>query len=251
MPLGQNVGLYSQANTAGVLQSKVPGIAVGGFDPTLYGTVAGWYKADALVLSNGATVSSWTDSSSSNIPFATDRGAATFQTNQQNGLPAVSFGGAASLVRNGMSFNGFCVATVFKRLDATISVLLAADDNVNQTYNTPNTFLAGFGNGATLGIGHNSAYNSGSNLATTQYYIHITNCDNAGNMASYVNGSPYVTVTTGSGVGTSVKLRLAYRLDTTGYFTGYIGETIIYNTGLTSTNITNLSNKLNQKWGIY
>lgn len=59
-------------------------------------TPAGWWKADALVLSDGAAVSSWADSSGNGRSLTDDANAAqrpTFHTNVQNSLGGVQFDG--------------------------------------------------------------------------------------------------------------------------------------------------------------
>jgi len=221
------------------------------FDPAKIGTLAGWYKADTLNLGNNAPVSSWADSNgSSNTPFATDTGTAVLQTNQQNGLPTVYFNGASSLVRPGMTFNGFCVGIVFKFASPN-GMLLMGDDNVNQTFANPNTFMAGYGSTNAFGIAHNNVYAQGSALLTTKYYSYIVNCDSNGVMTSFVNGASDTSIITSSGSGTCVKLRLAFRVDNNQYGVVSIGEAVIYKTGLITSNVASLNTYLFNKWAIY
>jgi hypothetical protein len=62
------------------------------FDPNLYGqgTLKAWFKADSLALADGASVSTWLDSSA-NGNNATAGTAPTFKVGVQNGKPGVLF----------------------------------------------------------------------------------------------------------------------------------------------------------------
>lgn len=69
----------------------------GAFTPASLPNLTAWYKADALVLSNADPVASWTDSSGAgNHIVGTLLQRPTYNTNVQNGLPAVTFDGVAN-----------------------------------------------------------------------------------------------------------------------------------------------------------
>jgi len=59
--------------------------------PDALGGLAMWLKADALPLADGATVSTWTDSSSNARNATLAQGAPVFASNQLNGKPVVRF----------------------------------------------------------------------------------------------------------------------------------------------------------------
>lgn len=65
------------------------------FTPASIAGMEAWFKADALALSDGAAVSSWTDSSIFARPAvqATGGNQPTFQTNELNSLPVIRFDG--------------------------------------------------------------------------------------------------------------------------------------------------------------
>jgi hypothetical protein len=63
--------------------------------PTQVANLSSWYKADALSLADGATVSSWVDSSGNGRSFTA--GNAVYKTNIINGLPVVRISGSQSV----------------------------------------------------------------------------------------------------------------------------------------------------------
>jgi hypothetical protein len=65
------------------------------FAPTDLSGLIGWFKADSLALSNGAAVATWTDLAPAphDLSQATGANQPTYNTNQINGLPAVTFDG--------------------------------------------------------------------------------------------------------------------------------------------------------------
>jgi hypothetical protein len=90
----------------------------------LSGLVA-WYKADALALSDGAAVTSWTDSSASGanpLVQAVAPAQPVFKTAILNGLPVVRFNGTAQgLVTAGnLSLSTFSVFVVFRATNSGI-----------------------------------------------------------------------------------------------------------------------------------
>jgi hypothetical protein len=77
------------------------------FDPADYGTVMGWYKADAITGKNdGDTITTWEDSSAANndLTQATDTKRPLYKTAIQNGLPVVRFDGAGDFLQKVFTF---------------------------------------------------------------------------------------------------------------------------------------------------
>lgn len=103
--LSYEIELWNPAGTS-LVWVKVPSLAKGGSivaywgNPTASATVmpnslgglAMWLKADSLTLTDGATVSAWTDSSGNSRNATLSQGAPTFETNELNGKPVVRFG---------------------------------------------------------------------------------------------------------------------------------------------------------------
>jgi hypothetical protein len=76
----------------------------GGFDPSSLGNLSSWFKADALGLSNGATVTSWTDSAGGNTLNGYG-GTPTYNASdaQFGNMPSVSFNGSSFLYKSSPS----------------------------------------------------------------------------------------------------------------------------------------------------
>jgi hypothetical protein len=72
------------------------------FDPTAYGTVVAWYKADAITGKvDGDALSAWNDSSAAghNLAQATGSKQPLYKTGIQNGLPVVRFDGVDDFLK--------------------------------------------------------------------------------------------------------------------------------------------------------
>lgn len=91
--------------------------------PTDFATPVMWLKADALALSDGDPVATWTDSSGSanHVTQATAGKRPSFQTNEINSLPVVRFDGGDCLADASVSISTFSIFAVFR---ATASGLL-------------------------------------------------------------------------------------------------------------------------------
>jgi hypothetical protein len=76
--------------------------AAGEFDPSSLGNLSAWYKVDALGLSNGATVTSWVDSSGTGNDMNSYSGTPTYNASDAEfgGMPSVSFNGSSYLYKN-------------------------------------------------------------------------------------------------------------------------------------------------------
>jgi len=94
--------------------------AASGYSPATDGNVFEWLKADAIGQGNNTAVSTWTASTGVNV-VNPNSGATqpTFETSQQNGLPAVAFNGAnATYLATSSTFTSqaqpFTIVLVFK-----------------------------------------------------------------------------------------------------------------------------------------
>ena len=99
-------------------------LAQGSYTPSSDTNVFAWFKADALTLSNGAPVASWSPSGGTMTQALVQTSVSnqpTFQTNQQSGLPAVLFDGVTSFLTNATWFDQpqpFTLVLVYKYLGA-------------------------------------------------------------------------------------------------------------------------------------
>lgn len=134
------------------------------FDPTLYGTLARWYKADAQSFTDGQLIASLADSSA-NLDPAVQTDAAqqpAFRTNVVNGLPAIRFDGGRVLTFTGVSSAAGTVFIVARKFPiANSSVVIS---------HSGNTGVVG---GGFLSIA--TAADSGTPFAQTQTYQNSTN----------------------------------------------------------------------------
>lgn len=84
-------------------------------DPSTYSPYF-WLKADALSLTNGDPVTTWTDSSGNSRDFgqATAGKKPTYNTGMINGLPGVNFDGGDCLTRASVAISTFTFIVVFQ-----------------------------------------------------------------------------------------------------------------------------------------
>lgn len=102
--------------------------------PNTPGTLVEWLKADALSLSSGASVATWTANAGNNAT-ATGAQEPTFITNNQNGLPIVRFNGSSNKMATasfGAQVQPFTVAMAF-RDNGTGANEIFFDDIVSST----------------------------------------------------------------------------------------------------------------------
>lgn len=103
----------------GALSSEVSGTPVAsGSLPTVSVAASQWFKADALALSDGASVASWTDSAASPQPVAQATGGnqPIFKTNIVAGKPVVRFDGVNDVLSGGKAWTqGFTVLAVVRQ----------------------------------------------------------------------------------------------------------------------------------------
>jgi hypothetical protein len=223
--------------------------------PTQISGLITWLKADALALSDGTAVSSWTDSSgNSNTPAqATGALQPTFKASILNGLPIIRFNGS-----NRMAFpseSPFDVAT------PTIFVV-AFWTSGNGDIISKNTTAFGDARRRKMQIGVNSggfSYASGSDGAsisisttTSQWNMFgsVTNSDSAHSL--YLNGveTDYGTALSDSTFNsTTVELGDAFTNGAES-FTGDVAEIIVYNVALNGLNVVGLQNYLAGKYNL-
>lgn len=223
----------------------------GAFSPTDIAGLRTWLKADALSLNNGDEVTTWTDSSGSGNN-ATQSTEATrkpnYFTNVQNSLPIVRFDvdGSAEdrMVWPTTLMSGATAGSVF----ITLSLPLAASGRQSPVTMTSNgefthyTFSDGnwydnWGSTTRKTI-------SGSVTLTTFHLFEIISAPS--DWRAYQNGTQkHSTATNTVGFGSSAGLgstNLAFGAD--------IGEVLVYDTALSTTDRQNVETYLKDKWGI-
>lgn len=244
--------------------------ATGAQPNTVSGLVA-WYKADALGLSNNASVSTWTDSSSSGFTLnQVSTTKPTYKTNVINGNAVVRFTRASSTA---IGITSTTLAGYFSGASpasTVITVQNAASLNSNQRIwsATKSTDAAPFHDFANSSAAGNpwagdrrsdaNAFKQVRGASATAGTSYITSFVFDGSNAIIYTGGTGSTSTDLSGTLTSLnQFDLGFiRNGSTGmstggnYFDGDIAEVVVFNDDLTSANRSKVENYLRDKYNI-
>jgi hypothetical protein len=209
-----------------------------------------WFKADALGLTNGAPVSSWSPSGgtvSEPVVQTVSSNQPIFKTAQQNGLPAVLFDGVSSYLTNG---NSFPVAS--QPLTIFLVYKYTGPEN-----NFQNVFIGNIYSKTSWFVGiyesNVAVYAGGSGSAAVRAdpnWHMIMFVVNGSNSIYRIDGGTDTPVTGNPGTNGINSLEIGGQA---GYawslVNGYVGEFLIYN-GDQSTNETAIFNYLESRWAI-
>lgn len=222
------------------------------FSPADLSNLRGWWKADALALSNNDPVATWNDSSASglNMTQATSGNRPTFKTSQVNGLPAVDFDGSSDFLSNSSSMSpttGFWTAFAVVKLDSVTGTRAIVDADreggarLAQMLRTDGTGMTTI---VLTGTSPNVFSDSpGATLATGTWYILEAVYDGS-SIEAFVDGTGNGSTST---VGTSplsdggggARCVLGAHLDSAStpgtWFDGLIAEVVAYSDGKNST----------------
>lgn len=214
------------------------------FNPQTQGTLASWYDASTLGLSNGTQVTSWPDSKTGNpYPLSQSANTAVYATSQQNGLSTVNFATAANRFTGGPLAN--------------YPTTLAAVINLSGSSSGSRAILGGIGGGIEwriegttnyMGLVEtNTAYIGASTSAVSSSGYHLVVATlNSSSYAYYIDG-----VAAGSGSNSASTNGSSYMLGaqtTAEFFLGYIGEVQIYTSVLSSGDLSALHSYAVSKW---
>lgn len=222
-------------------------LAIGNFDPTGIAGLQSWHKADAITgKADNDTVAQW-DDLSGNARHATEAtNPPTYQTAEINGLPVVRFNGTAnrlgfSLANNDTSFTLFAVVrnSVITGGQGVLgwggsSRMLSEGTDGGFYWNTSG------------GIGANGGAGAGAVIAT---FKHIS----AASADVHYNGGAAINIVpnsqwSGGGLATFV---IGQTGGGASFWTGDMGELLIYNTDLSDADRMAVRNYLNSKWAVY
>lgn len=228
-----------------------------------------WMKADSLNLSDGASVGTWTDSSSN--AFTTTQSSISmqpiFKTNILNGKPVVRFDSASTQYLNMGTIltkaPNFTVFSVFNSVNAGVvqgvfgSFTCCANGNAWATFELSRTQANGLG--SYIGDGTNGARAlSGAVLADNTFYYADT-VYTAGSVSPimYINGNIQTITTPNTGVAptTNVGADSPFSIGRWGnynaeYFKGDLAEIIIYNRALSESERKRVEGYLKAKYGL-
>jgi len=231
--------------------------------------LAAWYKPETLSgLTNGQTVTSWTDSTGNGHTIANNTTSPSYFTNGINGRPSVFFTVSESdqlitsssvLLPSGMTY-----VAVFKTFSTDSTSSFASDPALtlvsDSTYTGSTTFGLTGGNSkfirydnqvsaSYLNITGSYALNN-TNVYPGHYLIatHRQDTGNANDLASlYADGRPdgtanipYNSLTSFDSVGRGGAGQNS--------FDGWIGEVLVYGTDLSTADRLQLQTYLNERW---
>lgn len=210
--------------------------------------LAGWYKADSLSLSNNDPVSSWSDSSANGYTLSqgTSGNRPLFKTSGINGLGAVLFDGTDDYMASSLPMNSeprTFFAVVSMTADGNYAHVIGASASNGQDWFTDaasRRMWFGQSGGTLMGTTASTALTVG-----TAALIELTYATN-GAYAYYLNG-------TADGSGTTDVAWTASTAEVSRSsfgWPGYIGEVLIYDALLSSTDRQNVESWLGYKWGL-
>lgn len=223
---------------------------VSGFNPQTQGTLVNWYDASTLGLSNGASITSFTDRKTGNPnPLSTAGTAPTMVTGAQNGLSVASFNGTTQYLEIGGSSAStfpYTVAAVMKltNLSGYYTILGASatggfDFRLDQTTGTLT-----LNKGGVAGIGTSS-----SGITASGYHLVVVTVTSS-DYAFYIDGTA-----AGSGshsVSLNSSLTFLMGANNAGsyseLFNGSLGEEQTYNSVLSGGDLSALHTYAVSKW---
>jgi hypothetical protein len=233
-----------QADAATVTDAIDPQLTVGEFSPPDIAGLECWLKADAIGLADGANVTTWEDSHTSNKD-ATNSTGQTLETNEINGLPVVRFDGTDDrLLVSGITNND--ATRTFFFVGRTVS-------------HAVNDAFWGFGSSSVLNMTGAGAVRWGFNEAAAQVNIDLTG--GAGTVRVITlrfNGTSSADAYSLDGAAinfdpadqyqaTGTTLVLGAR-GVTAYGNVEIGEFLVYDSALSDTDLDDIRSYLLERW---
>lgn len=233
------------------------------FNPANYGggTLKGWFKADSLALSDGASVTTWLDSSS-NGNNASGGTSPVYRTGVQNGKPGVLFTRASSqyLAANGLAAMHSGTNLPFTVVIAAKHVTNVASEDLfawgSSTDADPFSVLRS--NGSTYQIQQRDD-TAVSNLAVVSGVIvntspHVYTALFDGTNAEVRVDGVSVAGPSACNVGAMTVDRFALgallRAAASNFFDGYQFEVLVYASSLSASDRSAIERALGAKWGI-
>ena len=213
-----------------------------GSSPDTIATLKAWWKSDSLALSDGASVSAWSDSSNNGWTASQGTGAnqPVFKTNIINGRSILRFDGSNDTL-----------STSDLGLSQPDTVLLVGKQT---SKSTPGRFLDAVINRQLLGLSTSGFFDCYAGSASLNDAVdhsggfHILSMAfNGASSFGYVDGTQVVTGNPGSGgLGTTY-----LGSDSgSGVLNGDLAELIIYNSLLSTTNRQNVERYLSTRYGV-
>ncbi len=224
------------------------------FNPLAQPSIKAWWDASQLAYSNGQAVDAshhFTDLTFQGNDLIANTGTVTFQTNQQNGLPAMSFNGSSALI--GSTFNDNIMGVAPRTFACVVAVT---------SYPAYREILGDVGGGTCMHLyvktgGYITVSDNvtaevvGNVVVPTVTYHSIITVMTASTYAFYLDGvdaghgSTAIVFGGDSWVMMGANFAGAYF----NFFLGYIGEASIYATAFDATTVASCASYLRNKWG--
>lgn len=234
-----------------------PGGARASFDPASVAGLQVWLKADAGITQSSGTVSAWADQSGNSNSFAQSNGGyqPTYTAAGQNGLPVVTWGGTNKylLSTGNITLSNFTFFAILSRPVWSNSQYRGIWGHNSSP--TQKAFGVDFTN-KFWGFGNSSAVAPsvlGPIGTLTNASFHLLSAG-LGPANSFLRKNKTSIATTASNAATtSITAQMIigswnYPV-VTDHWDGAMGEMLIYNSVLTGTDLTNVENYLQAKWG--
>lgn len=231
-----------------------PGGARASFNPASVAGLQVWLKADAGITQALGTVSAWADQSGNSNSFAQSNGGyqPAYTAAAQNGLPVVTWGGTNKylLSSGNITLSNFTFFAILSR-----PVWSNSQDKGVWGHNSSPTQKAFGVNFTNVFLGFSSATPKvlGPIGSLTNASFHLLSAGlgpsssflrkNKTSIASSVSNASTTEITAQMIIGS---LNYPVVID---HWDGAMGEMLIYNSVLTGTDLTNVENYLQAKWG--
>ncbi len=200
--------------------------------------LVGWYQASSLGLSNGNSVSAWSDLSGNGNNLSAYGSGITYETNVLNGQPVVAFTGSGYF--NNASMNGLS-GTLFEMFAVLTDVTNGSVADIGSSVNIYNNeAILGYSNG--ILVSYESSYGSyalrdhQNHPGTSPYILEGVFGNSISSLMSYVDGVGSIDALASAGSPqsyTSDTRQLTVGLRDY-YLSGDIAELLIYDTTLTA-----------------
>jgi hypothetical protein len=244
-------GTAADPSTVAGLQGWWKADTLSSFDPTMLAGLKGWWKADSLALSDGAAVSSWSDSSGFGNTMTIAYGAPIIKTNIIAGKQVVRFSGA----NQAMQHAGQIITGPY-----TVFAVSAAANNT-QTGAIFNSGTSGPQTNLIDAVG-DAVWRTRSNVGAVADAIEVggmavgvwnsfTGDWDGSNIHLYRNGLLKATTAIASeGYGHGSDFIGFDGTQAGSFFAGDVAEVLIYNTALSTTDRQKVEAYLKAKYGL-
>lgn len=219
-------------------------------------TIAGlelWFKADSGISLSGMDVIGWADQSGHGRNLNTNWGSwPDYYNNVQNGEPGIYFNGNQTLRSSGVSYSllqPYTIVIVSMPTSTASQYVSVVSTNGNALVGTYMGFNNNIGTMRAFVYSGTDAYVTPTSISSNTPIIQI-GIYNSSTSKYYENNGMAIEFDPGGGTSTA-EIIIGGRYDSEYRFTGYVFEVMIYNKGLTQTEIREITGYLNDKYAVF